>query len=309
MKFKNLVINLINTCNYKCLFCRTAMPFNPQYIIRLDQFKDFESYVQMTEAMCIGGYGEITLHPDFERLINILTKNKVKIEMLTNGSMLTDDKIKILENSSLDILNISVNSLDRDNYKKLMGIDNLEKVLNNIDKVCKSELKNIQYLQCSFVINNINFHEIKNFIDFGLKYDINIRLTDLSANIKNYDPSLLLADIDENRKYLEECKEYAKQKNAKFYTFEFQIRGIENNGANDNKEELNKIIKSCDLINNTLTIDFLGNIFPCCWSHTLFGNIRTNSLDEIMNSELYIDFVKHIQLGSKKYCRNCRRCG
>jgi len=308
MKLKKIFLEFIYTCNYECIFCRTGK-YDPTKILLLKDFKNFESYIKIADLINITGTGEITLHPEFNEIIKIMTNHNKKIEFSTNGSLLTDEKIKTLEESNISILNVSLNSLDPEIYKKLTGRD-LSIVLRNLDKLFNSKLKDKKlfdkskvYLQCSFVINGYNFHEIKNFINFGMKYNINIKLGDLTASITDYDPGLLLPDNQANRDFLNECIEYAKKQGCKFHPFKFEHRC---NKSNELK--INEIIKGCEYIDNTIIIGATGTVKSCCWMpDVILGNVKTQTLDEIMNSDLYKDLRENIKAGSLKYCSKCRR--
>jgi MoaA/NifB/PqqE/SkfB family radical SAM enzyme len=308
MNFKIIMIELCNTCNYHCMFCRTERN-DQSKILRLKDFPDFERFIEMSEIINITGYGEVTFHPDFKEIIEILNKHNKKIDLITNGSLLTKDKIEILKKSNLNTLNISLNSIDHENYKLLSGGGNLDTVLNNLENVFK--MTNIHYLQCSFVITNINFKEIKNIIDFGVKHNINISLIDLVPELKNfYDKNLILEDNQENRDYLNECNEYAMRKlGNKYHTFDFKNRTKENGGMDNDEERLKETITGCDYIDRIVSIGYTGEVFPCCWSHTILGNVKENSLENILNGKIYTDLKENVKIGSKKYCSNCRRLG
>ena len=314
MKLKKILLEFCNTCNYDCIFCRSIR--DNKAVLKLKDFKDFDYYIQSADIIDITGYGEITTHPEFKQIIDTITKYNKKIQMSTNGSLLTDEIITALENSNISILNVSLNSLNKNNYSLLTGVNNLEKVLINVDKLFNSKLKNKKnfdnsdvYLQCSFVINKINFYEIKDFIDFGVKYNIHISLKDLTPAIKDYDKNLILEDNEENRNYLKDCIEYGKRLPGKFHYFNFDNRK-ENNGKSNNEENLSNIIKGCEYIDNIIAINHAGGVHACCWMPTvILGNVKEKSIDEIMNSEIYNDLRENIKKGTKKYCADCRRLG
>lgn len=309
-KFKRILLAFAPFCNYDCVFCGLGV-HDTSSALRIKDFKEFDSYIQAATIVNITGYGEITMHPDFEEIIKRITQHGRRIEISTNGSLLTENRIKLLEESSLYILNISLNSLDKDIYKELTKGGSLDIVLKNIDNICKSKIKDIFYLQCSFVINKKNFHEIKNFIDFGEKYNINIKLSDLTPCIKDYDPELVIEDNKKNRAYLEECNNYGESKlGGKFHTFFFENRSKEHGGQGNNEEHLRAIIKGCEYIDNIVSIDVDGSVRACCWHpNTILGNVKDKSLDEIMNSDIYNDLRVNVKNGTFKYCKDCRRLG
>jgi MoaA/NifB/PqqE/SkfB family radical SAM enzyme len=307
LKLNKIILEFNNYCNYQCSFCRSGQ--GAEKILRLKDFKDFDYYIQSADMIDITGYGEITIHSDFEEIIKRITEYKKPIFFSTNGSMLTPHIIHVLEKSSLDVLNISINSLNPDIYRKLSGGHEIEPVLRNFVNVHRSKLRNIRHLQSSFVINKLNFHEIKDFIDFGLAYDIHIRFNDLTSTIKDYSPELILEDNEENRKYLKEWIVYSQKRHCRLNYFNFEHRNTKQNRT-ECKDILQGIIRGCEYIDKIIAINSDGSVKACCWTPDLnIGNVKENTLEEIMNGPIYNDLRENIKQGSFKYCENCRRLG
>jgi MoaA/NifB/PqqE/SkfB family radical SAM enzyme len=95
---KNIELNLTELCNMKCGFCPRGSIHNPYPNQNLHMSLDTVKLIvkqakELKESnrhyssfvFVIAGRGEPTLHPEFDKIINIITDNKFKIQLFTNG--------------------------------------------------------------------------------------------------------------------------------------------------------------------------------------------------------------------------------
>lgn len=125
-------------CNFDCEFCynrgllkEKEIDFEKEILPKLLDRKDFIDHV------IISG-GECTIHPDFERIINILYDNGFKIGIHTNGYApeVLERVIDKLDYIGMDIKN------DFDNYNAITQkqID-IEKIKKSMDMILNSNIK------------------------------------------------------------------------------------------------------------------------------------------------------------------------
>ena len=293
-----LIVMLNTYCNYKCVFCNNpGMPVKER--LPLDRLK---SLCEVASKMDISGYGEVMTHPEFPQIIQYLTDKKVAIRLTTNGFLLNADNRKLIAESTIKRMVISVNSLNRETYKKLMGVDGLPTVLANIEelvKVFKGELI------FSFVMNAYNFNEVLDMINFGMKYEREVCCAGLTPTIK-YEKDLIIQDTPENRKKIEMYQAYAKKHNqTKFWIFTFDSQP----GNPKRLADLPQRIKTCKWIDTFACIQINGDVLPCCWSKLVLGNILEESFDKIWTGPRYTEFRKMVRAGDVKHCINCLKDG
>ena len=130
--------------------------------------------------------GEPLLRKGIEKLISMLStlSPKPEISITTNGHYL-NEKIDGLIMSGINNINISIDSLDKENFRKMTGNGDLDKVFQSLEKAKKLEFKNIKI---STVVTKENFHEIPEFIDFSNDKKIDLRFIELMSfeNISEY---------------------------------------------------------------------------------------------------------------------------
>jgi MoaA/NifB/PqqE/SkfB family radical SAM enzyme len=106
------------------------------------------------------GLGEPLLYgklPEFFKRVKVISGD-IKLVLVTNGILLNKNWVKILVDLGVDEICVSLNAADRDSYKKIMGNDNYEKVIENIRSLIayrnkKSQSKTaviVQYLDFGF---------------------------------------------------------------------------------------------------------------------------------------------------------------
>ena len=104
-------------CNLSCGYCNEydttskPVPFETMQK-RLDKLAALG-----TTAIIISG-GEPLMHPDIEKIIARIRRHKMLACMITNGYLLTQDKIKALNKAGLEYMQISIDNVQPDDVSK-----------------------------------------------------------------------------------------------------------------------------------------------------------------------------------------------
>ena len=113
-------VEMTKKCNFQCIFCgHPHLPGAVKKILSLDFLKKFESILKSASNVDITGYGEITIHPEFDGIVQYLTSLGAPLSFVSNGSQLTDERVDRLIYSTMSRLTVSVNSLDQSIHTKL----------------------------------------------------------------------------------------------------------------------------------------------------------------------------------------------
>lgn len=76
--------------------------------------------------------GEPLLRPDLIELIEYSVELGARVEVNTNGLLLNETKVELLKEVGCSLLKISLDSVDKQKFHSITGIDNFEKVLKEI---------------------------------------------------------------------------------------------------------------------------------------------------------------------------------
>ena len=136
--FPYIRLSITDVCNFKCGYC---LP-NGYQVDKSDnrKFLHLEEIRRLAKVFSKLGVckirltgGEPTVRKDFFDIIKVL-KNEAgikKVVITTNGYHL-DEKAKMLVESGLNGINISIDSLDRNIFKTVTGHDRLPEILKGI---------------------------------------------------------------------------------------------------------------------------------------------------------------------------------
>ncbi|MFB3904868.1 MAG: radical SAM protein [Acidobacteriota bacterium] len=140
----------IRRCNLSCAYCNeydSSSPPVPCKVMcdRVDRLADLG-----TSVITISG-GEPLLHPELETIIARIRKRKVIASVITNGYLLSRQRIQRLNDAGLEHLQISIDNVEPDDVskkslrvldKKLLYLAELAQFKVNINSVLGSGVRN-----------------------------------------------------------------------------------------------------------------------------------------------------------------------
>src|SRR6202453_1636734 len=114
-----LLAHIIPTrrCNLACTYCNEFDDFsNP--VPTNDMFQRIDRLGAMGTAIVTISGGEPLLHPDLDAIIARIRKNGIVAGLITNGYLLTADRIERLNRAGLEYLQISIDNVKPDEVSK-----------------------------------------------------------------------------------------------------------------------------------------------------------------------------------------------
>jgi|GEM_PF-637005 len=183
-----LTLELSNSCNYKCIMCDTNRHRKKAFM----SFDTFKNIIDSLERFKVGTVtpfwlGEALLNPHFiEMLDYAFEKNNnnerfISFTINTNGSMLDKKKTEaIIRNAKRKNMNentfirlhFSLDSNDKETYRKIHGAGDLNRVKENILyflKRRKEEGLNYPKVTLAIIVMDENYSEVKDFVDYWTK--------------------------------------------------------------------------------------------------------------------------------------------
>lgn len=300
----DLFLSLSTVCNYRCVFCSnpTVDP-RDKVLLKLESIQGFDALIrERARLVDITGWGEVTLHPEFEAILDYVTRNGASVRMVTNGSNLTEKTVDALGRARIGEVVISVNSLDPDTYQRLHQRP-LEPVLKGIERLSRV-LDHPRKMSFSFVTTAWNLGELRHFIDFGKRHSTHVACLGLTPTLRDfYPPGLQVEPTPANLALIEDAKAYARAQGVSFWITPHDVR--ESDGVQARAEGLSERIRKCRWVHTKFFISHDGDVVPCCWSKRVMGNMKRQTFEEIWGGSEYQDLRSRILAGDLTYCRNC----
>ncbi|HEY9387880.1 MAG TPA: GTP 3',8-cyclase MoaA [Nitrososphaeraceae archaeon] len=167
---RKLRISVTDRCNMQCMYC---MPHGNVQWFKQKDVLDYNEITRLVSILAGAGIeklrltgGEPLLRPKLEDLIISLAKiSGIKsISITTNGLLLEKNKAKQLKDAGLGSVNISLDSFKSDRFRKITGIDGVNKVIDAIDAAYNVGLK---IKINTVIIRGWNEDEIVDFAKFA----------------------------------------------------------------------------------------------------------------------------------------------
>ena len=195
---RDLRVSITDRCNFRCLYCLpeteaaqnfyrghwahlpNSAPILQQWVPRAHilSFEEIERVIRVAVSLGIQKIrltgGEPLLRHNVEDLVARVAKipGVTDLAMTTNGSLFLQ-KAPALHAAGLRRISFSLDSLARDNFKKITGRDGLDEVLAGIRRAQELGLRPVKVN--AVVIRDINDHEIEALADFAREGDLSLR--------------------------------------------------------------------------------------------------------------------------------------
>jgi cyclic pyranopterin phosphate synthase len=177
---RDLRVSLTDRCNFRCFYC---LPHGEPPIAPKEQMLSYEEIEYVCDIFVGLGIekirltgGEPMMRRDIETIIEKLAALKSKglhdLALTTNGYFLPD-RAQALKDAGLDRITISLDSLKRDTFKQMTGVDVLDRVLAGIEAAKSAALQPIKIN--AVIVRGHNEGEVADFAAFAREHDVKMR--------------------------------------------------------------------------------------------------------------------------------------
>ena len=213
-KINYLRLSVTDRCDFRCQYCMSEdiefMPKNQMLTIEeMNRLANIFINLGVEKIRLTGG--EPLVRRGVNELIDKLSHNKKlkELTLTTNGSQL-DQKLDVLKQSKIKRINVSLDSLCSENFKKITRLGNLNEVLANL--VIAKE--HFQIKLNTVLMKNINDHEIIDLVSYAVEQNFNISFIEqMPLGEIGYDRSTSFINSNEAKKIIE--KKYILEENNK----------------------------------------------------------------------------------------------
>lgn len=177
-KMSKLRVSLLDACNFRCTYC---MPDSASFskihdLLTADEIGTIVSNLTklgIEEVRLTGG--EPTLRAELVEITERLSELPLKSLGITTNGLLLKKFLPDLRKTKLQSMNISLDSLSRDNFKAIARHDGLGEVIDAIDSAVEAGFK----VKINTVLMQQNLSELDDFLEFARTRQIEIRFLEL----------------------------------------------------------------------------------------------------------------------------------
>lgn len=294
-KLLTLELELSYECNYRCRYCYSMAPkklTNELNLLEIMNIIDQAQDLCVNTIVIIGG-GEPLLYPHIKEIIKYIFERNINIIIFTNGANINKDMAKFLFSYHVFLV------------LKMNGI-----VPKTMNWLCGNSEA---YTNCIKALNNL-YRE--GYVKDGLTIGISTIICQ-----QNYEEIIPLWRWVRNSgliPYFERVSAQGRARNNNLEVSKEELRKIFDKLSSIDKQEYNNEWESshppiagltCSRHYYSIYIKANGSVIPCVGIDIEVGNIRNDSLQNIISKSEIIQDLRHIDEKIKGKCSSCDMLG
>ena len=304
IKLPGVIYEMTTLCNLECKYCYNYWKKEEDNIPEIEKFnskktlKQFFRSTKCDDVTFSGGEPTMKFEELLDCIMYVKARNK-SVTIITNATLLDDEKIDLLAKLKVDLFEITINSYNKDLHEKINGKkDSFDKSIENIKKI---QNKGIEVVT-PIVITKYNVQDISETLEFIHSLGIQ-RIMVNRYNIGGYgcnEVKNILPTMQELREAYRKCQEFAIKYNTQLYSLVCVPQCVINP-----KDYPNIQFSNCDYNNLTrrYTLSRDGNIRYCNHSPEVIGNVFKNKMRDILKS----DKLKKWAEIEPEFCKDCNK--
>ena len=173
-----LRISITDRCNLRCRYCA---PLTPLTMLSHGEVLNYEEILRVVKVGVGHGISKIRVTGGeplvrrgvYDFLAKLSRIDGVRDISLTTNGVLLKGNIDKIRSAGVRRINISLDSLDRENFKRITGKDHFQKVWDGILLALDRGFDPIKINVVA--LRGLNDHELLNFAELSIKYPLHIR--------------------------------------------------------------------------------------------------------------------------------------
>jgi len=279
-------------CNLECRYCyyNTALKQKTKTIEipiekKLELFNSIPEYFD--EIVFTGG--EALTDPDIFTLIAAAKKQGLKVDLLSNGVLLTTENCQKIISLGVDCVSISLDSLDEQTNDYLRG--KTTSVIEGINRLLKMKSPTMA-IEIMMTVTRKNISSIREMVDFCYDNNLNLWLdpAEINPNISRVKPLDLTLMSEDEKQVMTDGFSYWIDK-LKKPSLSLYVQACLDLITGKKVTNIN-----CDMGTTHFVLNPKGELNPCFSREDInYGNVFEVGLSAVMNNSLIIEKQPQLQ--------------
>jgi radical SAM protein with 4Fe4S-binding SPASM domain len=320
----HMFVDVTSRCNIDCYMCWREFAFHNAFgDMTMETFNNILPLMDYMQTVVLQGSGEPFMNKNFIQMLQLAAKRTDGIRFATNGTIMTEKFAEELVNNRVKTVMISLDAATKDTYEKIRIGSKWDHVMKNLEKLVEVKKRlgsDKPEITLEFVLMKTNAHEIAEFARlahrFGIKY-VGIRHVWVFGEETKHEtmflyPELMkekFAEAEQVGKELGVYVDLPPQANVKIME-DYMFQKFNDPILNQMAEAIFKNPgpgKVCYEPWDNFWVTWDGNVYPCCQTNRIMGNVNDAGFNEIWNGLAYRLFRDGISSGNyPKECIGCR---
>jgi MoaA/NifB/PqqE/SkfB family radical SAM enzyme len=307
-----VTLNHTDICNLRCIMC-------PRNLAQGTNRLDADALLHVTNELLptarklvLTTSGAEPLAVDYELLMQQALRNEVRVDAVTNGTLLTRELYRE-SRSTLDHLNISLDSHRREIYERIRLGAKYDRVFGNLRAVCETRQAEPDgvLLSVSAIVMASNVPHLADFVRFAAALGtvdgvVFQRLRHEEKPIPAEEPSSAWTEQQIQQSFAE-ARRAAIEGGINLFLSEF---GQPPTLARPLRDKVPMTIEGqglCWFLAQNFTVMYTGEVFPCCIpTDYSLGNVLYQDPVDIWNGKPMQDLrAAHLSRRGTTFCSGC----
>jgi short-subunit dehydrogenase/MoaA/NifB/PqqE/SkfB family radical SAM enzyme len=218
-------------CNLKCVMCpwrEIAKKVENRGIMTPEVWQAIRPYLDRVQSVDFTGGGEPLLQPHLAEWIADATEAGCETGFLSNGLLLTENRLKKILDAGINWMCISMDGADADMYNKIRIGSNFDRVCENVANIARLRTGSIPKTMINFVLMDLNSHQMEDMVQLAARLGVdqlNFKQCDVIRGPEGKGFGLFASEesreIRRLQKSLEKARRLAKKLNVETTAFAF----------------------------------------------------------------------------------------
>ncbi|MGC9067759.1 MAG: radical SAM/SPASM domain-containing protein [Thermoprotei archaeon] len=303
IKLYAIQIEVSTICTSKCFMCPHTTFYNmwESKLMDMQLYLKISNYFDNAEYVHLQGWGEPLHHPKIIEMIKIAKEHKCKVGLTTNAQLINKyapDLVKLL-----DMIVISIGGASKYTHERVRTGNDFETLINNTKLLIENRKDNKKpKIIFSYLMNKYNIEELPKAIELAAKIGVDEFLaTNLDyIPIKELNSTKIFSHTEKEDTHIERIiKESIKISQINNITLTIRPRMMNElpvcleNPLRNLFITVNGLVTPCVYVHLPIKAENIPRIFndkKYTIKKLYFGNLQSETLDKIWQSEKYIKF-------------------
>jgi SynChlorMet cassette radical SAM/SPASM protein ScmE len=315
---KKVDLTITGKCNLRCIYCFhfDSAADVPDDLPKEEWLTFFEELTAASVLSVSVSGGEALFRKDFKEIIEGIVRNRMRFNLLSNGTLITDDIAEFLASTNrCDSVQVSIDGPDSSVHDPVCGKGSFDKAIRGLQALKKFGINRTVRL----TITKYNYMYLEEAAKVLLE-DIGLRSFSTNSacpfGLTKRDMDKIMLNPDEYAKSMELhnriIKKYGKRVSAQAGPLSCYTHWSENEQKVINKEQPKPgggYLTSCGGVFSKLSVRSDGIITPCTqMPHIELGRINQDSFLDIWHNHPELKRLRErrqIPLSNFEYCQDC----
>ncbi len=308
-------VGLTSRCNLNCSHCQ-RMRLIKQGVLKPRDISEAVFDKLETELfphlkrIQFGGnnFGEPLLTSNWDSFFARVSKLGIRISLVTNGRLLTPDRIKAMVDAGVEF-NFSLEGATDQRYERVRGYK-FKEFTDIVGEVCRQKAEKTDSsvrVNLGFTSRHDNIREMRQLIPLAARLGVDrITVTHFVPWAESQRQQSLVYHKELSNEILDIAKREADELGLVIDLPQpFELDEVEMQSARGQDRQLEALLP-CRLPWTSVSINEQGDVMPCCASSVIMGNLNRASFSDIWNTGKYEKLRRTVNTGQPPgFCRNC----